>query len=177
MKKVLNLTLAALLSLCSANVFAQKYGQVNFEEIIQLMPEMDSVNAKYQAATQDYSEQLESIQVELNNKLYDYQKNAATMSDGVKQLKEKEIQDLRSRQQEFYQVAQQELAKVENDLMAPLVEKATEAIKKYCKANGIIAVYQTGSMIYLDETAVPDITAKIKPELGIKPDATMPQQQ
>lgn len=177
MKKLFNLTLAALLSLCASDALAQKFGQVNFEELIQLMPEMDSVNAKYQAATQDYSEQLESIQVELNNKVYDYQKNAANLSDAVKQLREKEIQDLRQRQQDFYQIAQQELAKVENDLMAPLIEKATEAIKKYCKANGIVGVYQTGAMIYLDETAVPDITAKIKPELGIKPDAKLPAPQ
>lgn len=177
MKKLFSLTLATLFSLCAFNVSAQKYGQINFEEIIQLMPEMDSVNVKYQAAAQDYQEQLESIQVELNNKRYDYQKNAANYSDGVKQLKEKEIQDLLNRQQEFYQVAQQEMAKIENDLMSPLVAKATEAVKKYCKANGIIVVYQTGSMIYLDDDAITDITAPIKQELGIKPDATLNQVQ
>lgn len=177
MKRILNLTLAALLSLCGADALAQKYGQINFDEIIQLMPEMDSVSTKYQAAAQDYEEQLESIQVELNTKRYDYQKNAATMSDAVKQLREKEIQDLMNRQNEFYQVAQQELAKIQNDLLQPLVDKANEAIKKYCKANGIIAVYQTGSMVYLDDSAIADITAPVKKELGIDPNATLPTQQ
>ena len=127
---------------------------------------MDSVDLKFQKAAQDYQDLLENIQVELNNKRYDYEKNSATMSEGVKQLKQKEMQDLNNRLQEFYQSAQQELANVEAELMQPLYARAKEAITKHCKANGYVVVYQNDQVVYLDEDVVKDITEDIRKALG-----------
>jgi outer membrane protein len=109
---------------------------------------------------------LENIQVELNNKRYDYEKNNATMSEAVKQLKQKEMQDLNTRLQEFYQSAQQELMKVEAELMQPLYARAKEAITKMCKENGYVVVFQNDQVVYLDEESVKDITEDIRKALG-----------
>lgn len=166
MKRTFKIALVALFTIVSTGAFAQKYARIDYQNVIETMPEMDSVNIKFQAAAKDYQDLLENIQVELNNKQYDYQKNGATMTDAVKQLKQKEIQDLNQRMQEFYQTAQQELGGLQNQLMMPLETKAKESIKKYCKDNGVLIVFQNDQVVYLDEDTIKDVTALIKKQLG-----------
>jgi outer membrane protein len=99
--------------------------------------------------------------------LQEYQKGEATMTDAVKQLKEKELTDLQTRYQEFQQVAQQDMAKKEQTLMEPVQKKAIDAINEVAKAGGYTVVFETGSMIYFDETNVKDITPEVKTKVGI----------
>ena len=176
MKKTIKLLLACIFVVSAMSASAQKMARIDFERVIATMPEIDSVEVKFEKATQDYSDLLENIQVELNNKRYDYEKNSATMSPAVKQLKEKEMQDLNARLQEFYQTAQQELAKVEAELMQPLYDRANEAITKLCKANGYVVVFQNEQVVYLDDEAVKDITEEIRTALGCV-DRPMPSQE
>ena len=166
MKKAIKLLLALAFVMVSTGAFAQKFARIDYQRVIETMPEMDSVDLKYQKAAQDYQDLLENIQVELNNKRYDYEKNNATMSEAVKQLKQKEMQDLNTRLQEFYQSAQQELMKVEAELMQPLYARAKEAITKMCKENGYVVVFQNDQVVYLDEESVKDITEDIRKALG-----------
>ena len=49
------------------------------------------------------------------------------MSDAVRQLKEKELNDLIQRRNDFEQVAQQDLQKRYNELLAPIIDKAKAA--------------------------------------------------
>ena len=93
MKNLVKLTLLAALLLCGSTTYAQKFGYVNSQELITAMPERDSALSKYQKFAQDQQSQLETIQVEFNNKYLDYQKNAETLSESAKQLKERELQD------------------------------------------------------------------------------------
>ncbi|MDR0907646.1 MAG: OmpH family outer membrane protein [Rikenellaceae bacterium] len=168
MKKVIKIALVAVFAVCSTALYAQKFGRINYSELIQAMPEMDSVSVKMEAATAEYQDHLESLQVELNNKVNDLQKAPATMSESVKQLRQREIQELQERLQQYYQIAQEELGKTEAALYAPIQTKADEAIKKVCKAEGIIVTFQTGAVVYIDEAQTIDILPKVKTELGIQ---------
>lgn len=167
MKKAIKFLLVALFAVCSTGLYAQKFGRLNYQELIQSMPEMQTVNAQMETIINDYQEHLESLQVELNNKINDFQKAPATMSDSVKQLKQREIQELQERMQQFLQVAQGEVEKTQLELLAPVEAKAEEAIKKVCKAEGITVAFQTGSVVYIDEDATIDIMKKVQAELGI----------
>lgn len=167
MKKAIKLTLVALLAVCSTSLYAQKFGRINYQELIQAMPEMDSVRINMEAATTEYQEHLESLQVELNNKVNDFQKAPATMSDAVRQLKQREIQELQERLQQYYEIAQEELNKTQMALYTPIEAKANEAIKKVCKADGIVVAFHSASVAYIDEDQTVDILPKVKAELGI----------
>lgn len=167
MKKAIKLTLVALLAVCSTSLYAQKFGRINYQELIQAMPEMDSVRINMEAATTEYQEHLESLQVELNNKINDFQKAPASMSDAVKQLKQREIQELQERLQQYYEIAQEELNKTQMALYAPVEAKANEAIKKVCKADGIVVAFHSSSVAFIDEDQIVDILPKVKVELGI----------
>ena len=129
MKKLIKLTLVVALVLGSSSLFAQKLGRINLEEIITLMPEYKEMMTNMEAYSKDLRDNLETIQVELNTKYNDFQKNKATYSEVTRQLKEKELTDLQNRLQEFYQSAQEDLQKKEKELTAPIVAKAQEAVK------------------------------------------------
>ena len=172
MKKVLKLTLAVAMVLSSTTLFAQKLGRINSQEVILAMPETKEMQTSLQAVQKDWEENLEAINVEFNNKLQEFQKNLNTRSDAVRQIKEKELNDLRTRCNELQQMAQQDLGKKEQELMTPIVEKAQKAIQTVSKAGGYTAIFESGSLIYFDEATMTDITPLVKKELGITETAT-----
>ena len=167
MKNVLKLTLAVVCVMFSTSLFAQKIGRINTQEIIVNMKEYKEANTQMETYAKDLQAQLETIQVEFNNKLQEYQKAEATMTDAVRQLKEKELTDLQNRIREFQQVAQQDIQKKQAELMAPIEKKANEAIQEVAKAGGYAVILETGMMIYFDEAQVKDISAEVKSKLGI----------
>ena len=166
MKKVLKLTLAVVCVMFSTSLFAQKIGRLNSQDVVVNMAEFKQAQTQIEALAKDLQAQAETIQVEMNNKLQEYQKGAETMTDAVRQLKEKELTDLNTRLQEFNQVAQQELQKKEQELMEPIIKKANEAISEVAKAGGYAVIMETGSMVYFDEAQVKDITPEVKTKLG-----------
>ena len=168
MKKVLKLTLAVVCVMFSTSLFAQKIGRISSQEVVVNMTEYKEAQTQIEALAKDLQAQMETIQVEMNTKIQEYQKGAETMTDAVRQLKEKELNDLNTRLQEFNQVAQQELQKKEQELMEPIIKKANEAIAEVSKAGGYTVIFETGQMIYFDEAQVKDITPEVKAKLGAK---------
>lgn len=167
MKKAIKLTLAVALMLSATSLFAQKFGRINSQEILLAMPETKEMDTNMQAYAKDLQDNLETIAVEFNQKLNDYQKNYETYSDAVRQLKEKELQELQNRRQEFEQIAQQDYQKKQQELLTPIVEKAKAAIDKVAKNNGYLAVFETGSLAAYDEAALTDLAPMVRAELGI----------
>ena len=174
MKKAIKLTLSLALMLSASSLFAQKFGRINTQEIIMAMPETKEMQTNMDAYGKDLQDNLETITVEFNQKLADYQKNYETLSDAVRQLREKELQELRNRSQEFEQIAQQDFQKKQQELLAPIIDKAKNAIDKVSQANGYLAVFDisTGSLAYFDEAALTDIALLVRKELGIPEEET-----
>ncbi len=169
MKRVMKVFLVLALTLSTTSIFAQKFGRINMQELILAMPETAEMQTKLEAFRQDLLENLETMQVEFNNKVADYQKVATTATDSVRSLKEKELQDLQTRMEQFEQSAMQEMQTKQSELLQPIVTKAQEAVKKISTAGGYTAVYDTAvaSLAFYDEAAVPDISGDVKTELGI----------
>ena len=171
MKNGLKLVLVAFLTIVGSAAMAQqvKLGYINSQELFQAMPERDSAFTKLNAYAAELEGQLEMIQVELNNKLQDYQKNAATFTDAIRTMKEKELQDLNARLQQSNQIAQEDLENQQAVLLGPVFEKMNAAIEKTAQANSITAVFDVaaGAMIYHDKNAMVDMLPLVKRELGI----------
>ena len=176
MKKILKLTLAvALVVMCATTASAQKFGRVDLAAVVPNMPEYQEAIANLETYARDLTDQLEQIQVEFNQKYADYQKNVSTYNDSIRQLKEAELQQLQQRGAEFQQIAQQDIQKKEAELLAPVYEKADEAVKKVAETGGYVAIFNTAGdqansagLAYFNPSSLTDITADVKKALGIK---------
>ena len=169
MKKILKLTLAIALLMGSTSLFAQKFGRINTQEIIMSMPETKTMQTNMEAYAKELQDNIETMNVEFNTKLQDFQKNFNTMNDMAKEMKEKDLNDLQARIREFQERAQQEYQKKQNELLSPIIEKAKNAIDKISAAGGYLVVFDTstGSLAYFDEATLTDIAPEVKKELGI----------
>ena len=169
MKKAIKLTLAVALVMGSTSLFAQKFGRINTQEIIMAMPETKTMQENMETYAKELQDNIETMNVEFNTKLQDFQKNYNTFSDAIKEMKEKELQDMQNRTREFQERAQQDYQKKQNELLGPIIEKAKAAIDKVSAATAYTVVFDTstGSLAYFDEATLTDIAPQVKKELGI----------
>ncbi len=170
MKTLLKLTLVAILLVSSNSLSAQKMGYLNTQELLYSMPEMDSVQIKTEKFSTEIREMLEIMQVEFNNKLAEYQKQEATMSDAVRELKGTELQELRARSVSFETSAKADIEKEYTSLMQPIIKKLQDAIQKVSKDNSFVTVFDqaTGSLVYFDKSVLTDVAPLVRTYLGIK---------
>ena len=169
MKKALKLTLAVALMMGATSLYAQKFGRINSQEIVMAMPETKEMQTNLETFGKELNENIETINVEFNNKLQEYQKTANTLTDAVREMKAKELEDLQRRSQEFQQMAQRDYAKKQEELLQPIIEKAKAAIDKIAAAGGYLFVFDTsaGSLAYFNEAALTDLAPEVRKELGI----------
>ena len=147
---------------------AQKIAFIELDSLLSLMPEMIQAKIVYGGYSKQLQGALADMQKELNDKNVVYQNNEKTYTDFIKQSKQKELQDLNQRIQDFQQKAQLDLQKKNADLGLPINEKAKKAIAKVAKAKGykIVLDKRPAGILYSEQTD--DIFSLVKTELGIK---------
>jgi len=168
MKSILKSFIVACLLTASVASQAQKTAFISLDSLLSVMPEM--VTAKQTSA--DYYKQLEStltaMQKELNDKLNEYQTNEKNYTELIKNTKQKELQDLNQRIQDFQVQAQTDFQKKNDELTKPINEKAKKAIEKVAKAKGYKLVIDSSVGVLLYTEPADDIFNAVKAELGIK---------
>jgi len=144
-----------------------KFGHLNFAELYSMMPGQDTVKTQYESYARDIQTQFSAMQNEYESKLTDYQSNAATMSDIIRETKEKEIIDLQTRIENFQYSAQEKLANKEAQLTAPIIEKAKEAVEAVAKENGYTYILNSTEGLLLYAEPSQDIMPLVKKKLGL----------
>ncbi len=147
---------------------AQKLGHINFAQLYELMPGQDSIKKAFADYQSQLQTQFQAMQSEYETKLTDYQNNQATMSNIIKQTKEKEILDLQKRIQDFQQTAQEDLQAKEAELTAPIIDKARNAVKDVAKENGYTFIFNSTEGLLLYTEPADDIMGLVKKKLGLK---------
>lgn len=171
MKKIL---LIAAMAFVSAAGFAQnKFAHVNFSELVQLMPEADEARATMTASSNEAQETYQAMVDEYQTKMTEYQQKASTWTQTIRESKENSLMDMQQRIQEFEQNVQQELALQQNQLMAPIYEKAQQAVDKLAKDGGYIYVFEASQVLYVDPSQSTDLTPSARKALNIPEGRTL----
>ena len=171
MKNILKLFIVLAVALSATQVSAQKpqkLGHIDFAKLYEMMPGQDSIRAAFTTYQEQLQTQFQAMQTEYDTKLNEYQTNLATMSNIIKQTKEKEIVDLQRRIQEFQQTAQEDLQNKETELTAPVIEKARNAVKDVAKENGYSFILNSTEGLVLYTEPADDIMPLVKKKLGLK---------
>ena len=153
-----------LMMMAPVAVFAQKFGKVTTQTIMQSLPELSKVNGELEATAKQYENELKSMQEELQRQSEAYEKAKSTMNATTQQQKEQELQGLYQKIQQTYQDNQQALQKAQQEKMQPVLNKVRNAIQNVGNTGGYTYIFEEGAAVYTG-TNVEDVTSKVQSEL------------
>lgn len=146
-----------------------KFGYIDLQKLIAQMPEADSAKRTLEKETKAIKDQLETMQVELNNKYNDYLNKADSMTAFIKQSKEVELQDMQERISNFSNAGEQNIQQLQAKLYQPIIDKAQKAINTVAQANGFTYIFDlSANFILYHAPETEDITPLVKQNLGLK---------
>jgi len=172
MKKIFKLAVVALVMIASSfTADAQKIGHINLDSLIGLMPESKVAQQSVQAYAKQLEQQVTAMQTELQTKYTEFQEKSKDLAEVVRASKEKELNDLNTRIQEFQQQAQTDYQKKTAELSKPVYDKAKKAIDQVAKENGYKYALDTSAGFVLYSEPADDIIGLVIKKLGITPPA------
>ncbi len=171
MKNISSIIIALIIVITSFAGYSQnkfKFGHIDSNELISIMPERESAQAELQSYANQLEEQLATMQKEFESKYNTYLQQEGALNEVVKETKQKELQDLQARIQEFSVNAQDKYQMKEAELLQPIIDRANEAIQKVGKDNGYTYIFDVGvgAVVYFSSDSE-DILPLVKAELGI----------
>ncbi|MBA4319699.1 MAG: hypothetical protein C0412_14960 [Flavobacterium sp.] len=165
MKQIKTLLIAAILVLgASQTISAQaKTAHVDVSEIMTKMPAMLDAEKQLKTLSATYDAEYKKMADEFQAKLKKYDAEAATVTEAVNGERQKEVQDMQKRIQDYGQNAQKELQQKQEDITKPIYEKVRTSIQKVGKAKGFQYVLDGSTLLLADG---PNLTADVKKDLG-----------
>lgn len=160
--------LVLMLMLCAPMaVFAQKFGHVDAQSVMQSLPEFIKARGDLEAQSKQYENDLKAMQDEIQRKSDDYDRTKSTMNATKQQETEAELQQLVQKYQQALQDNQQAFQKAQQEKLQPIMNKIMTAIKNVGKAGGYVYIMDvSGGIPYISETLSTDVTADVKAELN-----------
>lgn len=164
MKKILIL----LLIMAPMSLFAQKFGFVNAPAIAQVMPEFTKAQNELQTLQKQYADEYERLRAELEKKGMEFEQLKDSLPASILQRRERDLQELYTRLQQYEQESYQNLQQAQNTKIAEVNSKLQEAIQAVGREGGYICVFDIASGIpFISETLCENLDAKVKAKLGI----------
>lgn len=146
-----------------------KFGTVNSAEVIAAMPERAAAEQQLQDLSKKYEDEFVKVQEEFQNKYKELQALGDTVPETIKMRRLQEVQESQQRIESFRTMAQEDIAKKQEELFIPIQQKLMDAIK---------AVGEEGKYTYIFDLTYPvvlyqgagseDITPLVKAKLGIQ---------
>ncbi|MBI1307146.1 MAG: OmpH family outer membrane protein [Bacteroidetes bacterium] len=162
---ILSMLMIAFSSFSTAQT---KIAHIDFQKLVEGLPEVDSIKAKLEIMQASYEKKLTAIETELKNK-QDYWKMNPTNDPDILEIRQQEYQDLVNRYQQIQQEAQQAISAKQDELIQPVIDKVKGVIQTVAKEKGYTYVLDSSeglSVIYGDPNH--DLIAAVKAKLGVK---------
>lgn len=168
MKNVKRIAVALVLFVAATGfVNAQsKVAHVNVQQLLSDMPEMKAAQAELKKLQETYRADIESSMTELKNKYTQYSNEATSKTQEENEERAVELQGFEKNIQEAEQAAMQELQKKQQELFAPISEKAKAAIEKVAAEQGFDYVIDASPGLSLIVAKGKDLLPAVKQELG-----------
>ncbi|GAB3265341.1 hypothetical protein GCM10027347_32990 [Larkinella harenae] len=118
-----------------------KIGYTNMEYILQNVPEFKDIQNQLTIQRSQLEKQFQDMSKEFQDKLGAYEKGQTQMSDLIRADKEKELQGLQQRIQEFQASSSSQLQNKYNQLVNPVMQKIQTNIDAVAKEAGFNFVF------------------------------------
>lgn len=151
----------------SANAQTLKFGHIDLQALIQVMPERTAADNELTTFQADIEEIFGGMQTELQQKYAEFEKLGETASEIKRNAKITEIQDLQQRIENYRTSASQQIQQKQAEIYQPIIEKAQATVEEVGKAQGLIYVFDVNAVIYKSNQSV-DLLPLVKQKLGIQ---------
>lgn len=152
-----------------ANISAQKFGYLNSTLLLSEMPKVKQAQANLETLKTQLQKKGQQELAQLKS---DYEAAQRKVEQGLLSPKqqEEEAARLKGKEQDLAKVEQdmmQQLSEKEKTLMQPILDAVNVAIKEVAETDGFTYIFDTstGVLLFADEAL--DVTAKVKTKLGI----------
>lgn len=164
------LLLAAVLAIpMFASAQSVKIGIVDVEDIVQKLPDYTEAQNKYVETSKKYEDEFGKLREEMNRRYEELQKMPEDELATIKDRKVKDFQEYQMKIQQFEESATQELAKVQQELLAPIYQKVNNAIQAVGQEGGYSLIEaKVQSLVLYYANPVEDITPLVKTKLGVQ---------
>jgi outer membrane protein len=147
-----------------------RYGHLNFGNLVALMPETEAANSELEAYQQQLVAKGETMAKEWQTDAAAFMK-AVQGGDLTPKVQQERQAALEKRQQEI-QAYEQEVAQLvgakRQELLAPIIEKAQTTVNTVAQDNGFVLVFDTsifGAVLFAEDSE--DLMPLVKKQLGL----------
>ncbi len=183
------IAIMAVLAVACPPLFAQtttpaaapsKIGYTNVDFVLGKLPESKKISNELEITKAQLDKALQDKYKEFQEKLDNYNKNAAGMADVLKTDKEKELQNLQTSIQDLQRNSESSLQTKYQQLIEPVLGKINTAIQEVGKANNFLYILNSDAganttpiLLYVgsEDNNVTDLVLK---QLGVDPKAVEP---
>jgi len=166
MKKLSLLVLVLLLTTTVS--IAQKYGHINFGNLISAIPDTKAADIELEKFQQQLVTKGQNMAIAFEAKVDDYLQKAKTLTPVVAKGIETELEKERQTILGYEQEVQVKLNQKRAELLDPIVKKAQNAVNEVAKERNYIMVFDTSifnAILYAQESE--DIMVFVAAKLGI----------
>lgn len=162
------LTTALVLGLAPAVLAQNKLGHIDRQRLLLTLPERPDAEKKMQDFAKTLDTRLKAMGEEYQAKVADAQARAETMTQTEKEMAVREINELEQRIDSAREKAQEDISKMEEELLKPMIERTSQAIKDVANEKGFTYIFDvsTGTILFYDKGE--DIMPLVKAKLGIQ---------
>lgn len=122
-----------------------KIGHVNIPEIVQKMPETDSIKSVIEKETKEMEKMYEEMITEHESNLKKFDAEKRSYTDFVRSTKESDLMEMAAKIQQFQQNANQQLQQRNMELFQPVYIKINQAIKQVAQQNNFTYILELSS--------------------------------
>ena len=169
--------LAVVLLLSSGKAQSQvKIGYISLQELIVAMPEYKKANvdmADYQKALQDQSQEYQQEVARLDSV---FKADSSKWTPAVKQVKRRQINEAYLKAANFGQEAERMMQQKEQELLAPIQQKAVQTTQAVAKENGYTYILSKEQLISFPvaDDVLSLVAKKLNITIGAPPATTPP---
>ncbi|MDR1402442.1 MAG: OmpH family outer membrane protein [Tannerellaceae bacterium] len=143
-----------------------KIAYVSVQEIFMAMPELSNIEKQLTELNEKYSQELKVMQDEYQKKYSDYIAQQDSLTENIKLRRMQEIEDIRTRMENFVPIAQQDMQKKQEELYKPVQDKIQGAIKSVGEEKGYTYIIDPQVFLHIGNNAV-NATPFVKTKLGL----------
>tara|TARA_B100000949_G_scaffold223392_1_gene225814 strand:+ start:437 stop:946 length:510 start_codon:yes stop_codon:yes gene_type:complete len=168
MKNVKRIAVALVLFVAATGfVKAQsKVAHINVQQLLSEMPEMKAAQAELKKLQETYQADIQGSMTELQNKYTQYENEATSKTREENEQRAIELQGFQKNIEDAQQKAMQDMQKKQQELFAPISDKAKAAIEKVAAAEGYDYVIDASPGLSLIVAKGKDLLPAVKQELG-----------